>query len=762
MPKLTAVLLSGLICFIPLSAALAQAPQIANVYPDFLNSSGAPQVITGENLDAEGLELRTWSPPSDEQAIRAAAEKLTGAPPKLPAAPPQGSGRAALLDVEKQVVVARLTGTVLWAVSKPGISKPYLLNVARPFWCSHDRAQQGTLLHVYGFGLRDEHSGPSRYARKPGTHIVLKNADRTIFAEPIREGRSTQWIADGRLVYFRVPGDTPPGKYTLYIHNGHGGELGWAKVAPLEVIARAPAAEKLFDVRKHEAKGDGLANDLPALRQAMAAAQKAGGGIVFLPPGTYRIDETLSIPAGVALRGAGRENTLLKGTGLDRAVAKPAAVVQLADNTALDSLTVCGGVAKGLASGAMIQLEPAEKGGVVRGVSILNCRIRALEEDPDTRDTMYLRAIVIGRCRDFKFNNNEIHGSLWFQRGERMEIVRNKWYDGTATIVVSIHGWAFDSLLDSNLFTDAPGRVCFYPVRHCYIRFNEVHQAFRGTWTNAEEVFLVHGGVERRRRTVGMVTDATATQLRDKAQDWAPGLQKDSIVLILSGKGFGQYRKVADNTADTLTVETPWRVVPDATSEYVVGWMYSENAFFANLNNTPLRMSLWLDCVANVVDRHRDAFSKGVDACGGDESGRDKDGKPRGVNAFHPSWYNMFVNGWMDGAYAHLSGGGRADNLHSGPPFFGNYICKNRIRSPHMQRTGFDHHVLARGGVVVGGSRGDMTQPQDKRVALSHNIVAGNQLSFTSVGISVSDYARKTFILGNLFQRVDKPILDWG
>jgi hypothetical protein len=41
-------------------------------------------------------------------------------------------------------------------------------------------------------------------------------------------------------------------------------------------------------------------------------------------------------------------------------------------------------------------------------------------------------------------------------------------------------------------------------------------------------------------------------------------------------------------------------------------------------------------------------------------------------------------------------------------------------------------------------------------------IVADNVISHTPRGLSVSDTARKTFLLRNEFEQVDTPILDWG
>ena len=680
----------------------AAPPEIAHIHPDWPEGHGVPNVITGESFGVQGFELWVWSPPSDDAARLAAVEKLAaGDAPALPAEPPQGARRVEIRDLDGRVAVANLGGAVAWARNADGWSKPYLLNVPKPFWLSTNSCTQGSYVHAYGFGMRYEHEGPARYQRQPGCRILLLGPGEPVVIEPGREGRSTTWIADARLLYFHVPPDATPGSYQVYVHNGNGGELGWVKIDDLEVLPREAREANIYDVRDFGAAGDGLANDLPALQRAMTAATDAGGGIVHLPPGTYRVERTVEVPKGVRLRGAGMENTIILGTGFDPHVPRTS-MITLTDSTALDSLSITGAVSLGVEGNSMIQFVPQQGANEVSDVSIVSCRLRVLEEHPETRETMYLRGIAFGRGRDIIINNNEIFGSLWFSWADRMEIIRNKWYDTTATIVVSIHGWAERSILDSNIFSDTPGRVCFYPVRHCYIRYNEIHQAFKGTWTNAEEIYLVHGGVQNQRRTVSRATSADETTLTDTAQQWRPGMQADSTVLITAGRGMGQFRRVTGNTADTLTVDRPWRVVPDETSEYFVGMAYCENAFYANLNNTPLRMSLWLDCISNIVDRHRDVFSKGIDIWAQDSSRVTDDGVEQ-ANAFNPSWYNMIVNGWMDGGHIRLVGASRHDNANAGPPFFANAIAANKIRQPHMSRTGFDHHVTSEGGIVLGG-----------------------------------------------------------
>lgn len=121
------------------------------------------------------------------------------------------------------------------------------------------------------------------------------------------------------------------------------------------------------------------------------------------------------------------------------------------------------------------------------------------------------------------------------------------------------------------------------------------------------------------------------------------------------------------------------------------------------------------------------------------------------------------MNGWMDGAFAHLFSGANPAGIHTGPLAFGSYFIGNRLRQSHMRRTGFDMPVHGDGAILVGNRSGaDMTRPQAEHTAISHTIVARNQVAFTDAWITVADCAKKTFVLDNEFQEVGKLILDWG
>ncbi|MBL1109459.1 hypothetical protein JK361_33605 [Streptomyces sp. 5-8] len=78
---------------------------------------------------------------------------------------------------------------------------------------------------------------------------------------------------------------------------------------------RFPRRRVVADVTDHGAVADGTTDCAPAINRAIAAAGRAGGGTVTIPPGTYRIDDVIRIgDSNVVLRGAGSGRTALYAT----------------------------------------------------------------------------------------------------------------------------------------------------------------------------------------------------------------------------------------------------------------------------------------------------------------------------------------------------------------------------------------------------------------------------------------------------------------
>ena len=79
----------------------------------------------------------------------------------------------------------------------------------------------------------------------------------------------------------------------------------------------------------------------------------------------------------------------------------------------------------------------------------------------------------------------------------------------------------------------------------------------------------------------GSVTTAGPMTLVDSSAPFPAGLG-GAPISIAQGKGVGQQRRIAGNTADTITVDRPWMVRPDGTSVYQVGgvnWSWQSGWF---------------------------------------------------------------------------------------------------------------------------------------------------------------------------------------
>lgn len=70
-----------------------------------------------------------------------------------------------------------------------------------------------------------------------------------------------------------------------------------------------------LNVKNFGAVGDGNTNDAAAINTALQAAQGAGGATVFMPRGTYIIDQSLNVPSNCTLLGEGYDTLLQRKTG---------------------------------------------------------------------------------------------------------------------------------------------------------------------------------------------------------------------------------------------------------------------------------------------------------------------------------------------------------------------------------------------------------------------------------------------------------------
>lgn len=408
----------------------------------------------------------------------------------------------------------------------------------------------------------------------PGGLLRLFGKNLTQTAPQVRlQGPKTLQLpaqGDGFALKLTLPATLPAGEYRVSVHNGTGFADGWS--APLRVRVEKAVIwpQKVFSVRDFGADGQGQKDDSEAIRAALAAAEKIGGGVVYFPRGRYQVNGTLELPRHVTLRGEKRNLTALYWPDVET---PPTDLLKGTDSFALEELTFyCSNYNRFLSAA---QSGPEAGKIKLRRLTVRANRFRG-HMTPDEADRR-LRTPGGNQCpllvfggADCEITDCDLYSSgmvFWLSKLRGAFIARNRLSNGR-------WGWYSLSGNDGVIFEDnrifggdlmatggglntLDGSNC---SQHVYYARNTLRDMFgwdREAMTSDAGGGAYFGKVASSTPTV--VTLAEDPKLGNR--DW-----KGSGLYIMDGKGAGQYRRVVSAGGREVTVDAPWQVAPDATS----------------------------------------------------------------------------------------------------------------------------------------------------------------------------------------------------
>ena len=589
-------------------ALSAAAPQVCRL------QGGNTKTVWGVGFEAGRTEVRAWDAPFDEKKALAALAATPYRPHDfLPDAPPKGARNLKVLDVDPRGLViavefqshygaqgfydARAGQAVCWVGNGGAWSEPRLVKSARPWWVSPERAAPGETVRVFGRTI-DARLVALR-ARGGGAVTAVAALERG--PHPLYEVRVT------------LPADLAPGAYDLYVHNGSGGEAGWGGPVTLTVAPPGPAPAKVFNAREFGAVGDGSADDTAALRKALVTAGEAGGGTVVLSPGAYAIRATLWVPPDVTLAGAGPRSS--------RLVVRDAAPMRW---------DVPNEIARAM-PGHFRHRQQADNLG-----AMVWLRDRAAVRDLGFVDGPGTLQAVFGshdQCRIERCHiraTHSTHVAVMVEWGSYGFVLKDTVIEAARGGVFLVHGPHEQALVSGNTIRNIhPGRANNLFIRapvHSIIEYNVVENGERNwvsqcgrtsgyhsillgnRWTNtvprrhnAGENMYEAGGATWH----GRVAQANRTSLTVAGSPFEEKDLRNEFVLVLDGRGLGQYRRVTAHTDDTLTVTPAWDVTPDASTYAMVGRAYVETLWIDNEEEgTANWTGFWGNNFGHVVDGH--------------------------------------------------------------------------------------------------------------------------------------------------------------
>lgn len=400
----------------------------------------------------------------------------------------------------------------------------------------------------------------------------------------------------------------------------------------------------LFDVTGDpflnlHAVGDGVADDRPAIQAAINLAA-VHGGIVYLPAGTYRLASLtntsgLSLKSNVVLQGhSADDTTILYGPAEPQAegysfkgIDWPANIQNsgIADvslkNIDTTSQKVNNAVAKSPSKGLFITRVNWDLGS---GIFIL---IQGVDKLVVTNSTFHQAAN--SQFPNINFRGNSGVGPLYLWNLTNATFQNNKvsWASGQnsfkdvdGAVIEGNHFTrrASDQIvagLENLSWAQGDQKIAVGDViqrsegRQLSLNFakNVVLQkntfdvsdgVLKHNWYDGETL-VSEGGGPSSRQDVGTVTSATDLTVTDDSKcagtcTW--NYLAPSMIAIVSGKGWGQWRRIIAQNDNSFTVDKPWDIVPGIGDHFSI--------FVPSYENVLIRNNLMQDNPAGILLYH--------------------------------------------------------------------------------------------------------------------------------------------------------------
>lgn len=500
------------------------------------------------------------------------------------------------------------SGYAVSVKGKNGWSKPYIVNTAKAQWLSKEKSFAGDTIRLFGRNLVDleiypktedfkQNPGYGSYVSYSKTKIYAINGERECVPCTIIKTSSYD-------VHFVLPETIAEGVYKIYSHNGLGSEFGWSEPLELTVKKRPQWPSKVFDVKDFGAIGRanqgpfGFNDDTQAIQNALDAAGANGGGIVFLPAGSYYVTKTLVIPERVVLKGESRERAWIffpdaidHGVMWDYKAAQSVEVgIRGTSNFKLKDLSIHSVYTNMLIAAPMIKDSAKEYTELdltqrAENITIDNCNIvnepyykyhhrkndPFLQKSSQSDESWGMKATLAFHGDNISVKNSRIRGGgmgIVLLSCKNTEISHNELIIGRAANAVATRELGYPAVQPQKLILEDNNIWPATPVHHSgfwghatsrdyYIARN----SFQLTWGCDSEGILWHGWGPEQGFEVASAKDKTLTVM---AHSLEKGVGWECI--IVKGKGLGQKRIVKEIKGKELVLDEPWGIIPDHNS----------------------------------------------------------------------------------------------------------------------------------------------------------------------------------------------------
>jgi len=516
----------------------------------------------------------------------------------------------------------RIGDDVLWIKNSYGCSMPYLIKSPKLWFVYPEKAEAGNLIRIFGRNI----DARLIAIRKKGENKVRMLKSSAVEARSPLHIHNVMYEAEVRL-----PEDIKQGEYDVFIHNGSGGIAGWSNPLTLTIHHKSKNPV-IYEAVNYGVKANAYTDDTESLRKALNAAA-AARGTVILPPGKIVISQTIELPEGVSIRGSGTDATSLHvlannpmngGFPVEAHLKKYPSdwlpnlqehtpMLWIKNNSEISDFSLVYGPGTGL--GVLI----AGGNGIAENIHIERIRVIA-NYQVDGWLTSF-PVLIANDTYGMVIADNDFKGwgALEFIANNHYQtyVGRNKVIIFPAGITNAIFTRGFnESIIENN--------EVFYGLRNYSSQSGKKNSERNSMNSKTEpDVSSVHvamiGNVfvnnpARRHNDGEMMIESgfahwwgkvKSSAKRSLTLDGVPlnADYSENYVLIIDGKGLGQYRRILSNNKNQLFLDTDWDILPDETTFITIGGFNVEHLWIDNNEaNNASWSGFWGNNIGHVVD----------------------------------------------------------------------------------------------------------------------------------------------------------------
>ncbi len=472
---------------------------------------------------------------------------------------------------------------------------------------------------------------------------------------------------------YRLPAELPAGEYLYSMTNGTGGAWGWSECRPLTVTEKRDYLEYCrlrwnaecrqnitFDmsgvsiVRLPADCGDGLTDVTDRLQAAIREAAVTGGAVI-LPAGRFGISRTVELLPGVVLKGAGAGATTLtvtEGSTLAPVGMPPVAyasrasdgknwsrdwlpymnrenntpMVWIRTDAGIEDMTLEGGSGTVILTLIGNEDESPSRGVFFNRVCFENGINSALYLHGTDFDVSYHGVMTTGHTEDLTFYKCSITASFPLMIlpaqcrdlrmiGNRFEVSPRQ--TGDCVFAGGIYGAV---ITENSFLCGRRSLISQQGMSDCWV-FQNRSEGVANT-TNANEEYMSEYGQSA---WIGNATEVGADYVRVGFPLAGKRLLQRGTVgenlhehrwflMILKGRGLGQYRTVTGVEGDRILLDRPWEVLPDADTCFNLITASHHNIWALNFAGTGSGNSQFVygSGIENIVVGHSMLMASGI------------------------------------------------------------------------------------------------------------------------------------------------------